>query len=64
MTAITQPQKARIRSLLRKAEYTNATAPALPGLSKNVSRGNRESNAVKPTLHKILPSGVDGGVHT
>ena len=50
MTAITQPQKARIRSLLRKAEYTNATAPALPGLSKNVSRGKqrikcREANA-------------------
>jgi hypothetical protein len=50
----------------RKAEYTNATAPALPELKqKSVSRmKNRESNAVKLALHKILSPGVDRGVHT
>jgi hypothetical protein len=32
--------------------------------AKSVSREKAESNAVKLALHKILPSGVDGGVHT
>ena len=47
-----------------KAEYTNATAPALPGLKqKRQQDENRESKAVKLLLHKITPSGVGGGVH-
>ena len=36
----------------------------LYGLEPSARRENEESNAVKLPLHKSLPSGVDGGVHT
>ena len=49
----------------RKAEYTNATAPALPELKQKRQQDEKpESHAVKLLLHKTLPDGIDRGVHT
>jgi len=48
----------------RKAEYTNATAPALPKLKQKCQQVKQDFNAVKRSPHETRPSGVDEGDHT